>query len=155
MTNESLKNYVLALADGDELLSESARLAVPAELEDPDVLTEALHGNASAHLANSLTADVEFALCGSSQPTMCPTPRPPASVTFAAGIAARRCCLFVREARSTDLSLHLALRRLFTRGSVRGLIYRQLSSNHDHLGGVRIRCQRMREIRDGSGHRRA
>lgn len=54
--NDTLKNYVLALADADESLSESARLAVLAALEDPDVLSEALGGAASAHVTDSLTA---------------------------------------------------------------------------------------------------
>jgi hypothetical protein len=48
MGKETLKNYVLALADTDESLSESARLAVLAALEDPDVLPEALGGAAQA-----------------------------------------------------------------------------------------------------------
>jgi energy-coupling factor transporter ATP-binding protein EcfA2 len=56
MGKDTLKNYVLALADADESLSESARLAVLAALEDPDVLSEALGGAASAHLADSLSA---------------------------------------------------------------------------------------------------
>lgn len=54
--NDTLKNYVLALADADESLSESARLAVLAALEDPDVLSEALGGAASADVSDSLTA---------------------------------------------------------------------------------------------------
>src|SRR5580693_3189766 len=57
MATATLKNYVLALADADKSLSESARLAVLAALEDPDVLPEALGGAAtSAHLADSLKA---------------------------------------------------------------------------------------------------
>jgi ABC-type branched-subunit amino acid transport system ATPase component len=57
MATATLKNYVLALADVDKSLSESARLAVLAALEDPDVLPEALGGAAtSAHLADSLKA---------------------------------------------------------------------------------------------------
>lgn len=56
LANDTLKNYVLALADADESLSESARLAVLAALEDPDVLSEALGGAASAHVTDSLTA---------------------------------------------------------------------------------------------------
>lgn len=55
MGYDTLKSYVLALADADESLSEPARLAVLAALEDPDVLSEAL-GGASEHLASSLTA---------------------------------------------------------------------------------------------------
>lgn len=54
--NDTLKNYVLALADADECLSESARLAVLAALDDPDVLAEALGGAASADVSDSLTA---------------------------------------------------------------------------------------------------
>ncbi|MES3664439.1 MULTISPECIES: AAA family ATPase [Mycobacterium] len=54
--NDTLKNYVLALADADESLSESARLAVLAALEDPDVLSEALGGAASADVSDLLTA---------------------------------------------------------------------------------------------------
>lgn len=46
---------MLALADADEALSESARLAVLAALEDPDVLSEALGGAAPPHIADSLT----------------------------------------------------------------------------------------------------
>lgn len=56
MGKDTLKNYVLALADADETLSESARLAVLAALEDPAVLTEALGGTASPHLARALTS---------------------------------------------------------------------------------------------------
>ena len=39
---ETLKDYVLALADADIALTEPARLAVLAALEDPDSLAEAL-----------------------------------------------------------------------------------------------------------------
>ncbi|WP_232002909.1 AAA family ATPase [Mycobacterium sp. 1245801.1] len=46
----------MALADADQSLSETARLAVLAALEDPDVLSEALGGSASAHVTDSLTA---------------------------------------------------------------------------------------------------
>jgi hypothetical protein len=54
---DTLKNYVLALADADESLSEPARLAVLAALEDPDVLSEALGGaSVSPHLVGALTA---------------------------------------------------------------------------------------------------
>lgn len=57
MGTETLKNYVLALADADESLSEPARLAVLAALEDPGVLSEALGGvSASSQLAESLSA---------------------------------------------------------------------------------------------------
>ncbi|MEB3982518.1 AAA family ATPase [Mycobacterium sp. 663a-19] len=56
MGNDTLKNYVLALADADESLSESARLAVLAALEDPEVLSEALGGAASTRVADSLTS---------------------------------------------------------------------------------------------------
>lgn len=56
MGNDTLKNYVLALADADESLTESVRLAVLAALEDPDVLSEALGGAASARIAGSLNA---------------------------------------------------------------------------------------------------
>lgn len=57
MGTDTLKNYVLALADADQSLSEPARLAVLAALEDPDVLSEALGGAAaSAELAESLGA---------------------------------------------------------------------------------------------------
>ena len=42
MGTDTLKNYVLALADVDESMSEPARLAVLAALEDPEVLSEAL-----------------------------------------------------------------------------------------------------------------
>lgn len=45
MANSTLKNYVLALADADATLTESARLAVLAALEDPDALSEALGSN--------------------------------------------------------------------------------------------------------------
>ncbi|WP_407687368.1 AAA family ATPase [Mycobacterium sp. HUMS_1102779] len=55
MGDDTLKSYVLALADADESLSEPARLAVLAALEDPDVLSEAL-GGASEHLTRALTA---------------------------------------------------------------------------------------------------
>lgn len=56
MGKDTLKSYVLALADADESLSEAARLAVLAALDDPDVLSEALGGAASAHVTDSLTA---------------------------------------------------------------------------------------------------
>jgi energy-coupling factor transporter ATP-binding protein EcfA2 len=57
MATETLKNYVLALADADSSLSEPARLGVLAALEDPDVLSEALGGAAnSPELVDSLTA---------------------------------------------------------------------------------------------------
>lgn len=57
MGTDTLKNYVLALADADNSLSEPARLAVLAALEDPDVLSEALGAPArSVPLAESLTA---------------------------------------------------------------------------------------------------
>jgi DNA repair exonuclease SbcCD ATPase subunit len=57
MGTDTLKNYVLALADADESLSEPARLAVLAALEDPDVLSEALGGaSASPQLVDTLTA---------------------------------------------------------------------------------------------------
>jgi AAA domain len=57
MANDTLKNYVLALVDADESLSEAARLGVLAALEDPDVLSEALGGAAnSPELIDSLTA---------------------------------------------------------------------------------------------------
>ncbi|TDK99185.1 recombinase RecF [Mycobacterium paragordonae] len=57
MGTETLKNYVLALADADVSLSEPARLAVLAALEDPDVLSEALGGaGTSSQLADSLGA---------------------------------------------------------------------------------------------------
>jgi energy-coupling factor transporter ATP-binding protein EcfA2 len=57
MANDTLKNDVLAAADADESLSERARLAVLAALEDPDVLSEALGGGAaSPQLVSSLTA---------------------------------------------------------------------------------------------------
>ena len=62
MGTDTLKNYVLALADADKSLSEHARLAVLAALEDPDVLSEALGGTAgSPHLAEALTAADESA----------------------------------------------------------------------------------------------
>lgn len=57
MGTDTLKNYVLALADADQTLSEPARLAVLAALEDPNVLSEALGGaGASSDLAESLGA---------------------------------------------------------------------------------------------------
>lgn len=57
MGTETLKNYVLALADADEALTEPARFAVLAALDDPDVLSEALGGvGASSQLAASLGA---------------------------------------------------------------------------------------------------
>ncbi len=57
MGKDTLKNYVLALADADESLSEPARLAVLAALEDPDVLSEALGGaTASKDFVEALTA---------------------------------------------------------------------------------------------------
>jgi hypothetical protein len=56
MGKDTLKNYVLVLADAHESLSEPARLAVLAALEDPDVLPEALGGTASPQLADSLTS---------------------------------------------------------------------------------------------------
>ncbi len=57
MGTETLKNYVLALADADDSLSEPGRLAVLAALEDPDVLSEALGGvSTSSQLAVSLGA---------------------------------------------------------------------------------------------------
>jgi ABC-type hemin transport system ATPase subunit len=62
MRTETLKNYVLALADADTSLSEPARLAVLAALEDPGVLSEALGAPpaGSAQLAESLTAADEM-----------------------------------------------------------------------------------------------
>ena len=57
MGTDTLKNYVLALADVDESMSEPARLAVLAALEDPEVLSEALGSTTtSPRLAESLTA---------------------------------------------------------------------------------------------------
>ena len=62
MGKDTLKNYVLTLADADKSLSEHARLAVLAALEDPDVLSEALGGtSASPHLVEALTAADESA----------------------------------------------------------------------------------------------
>ncbi|OBK22390.1 ATP-binding protein [Mycobacterium asiaticum] len=62
MTTDMLKNYVLALADADEALSEPARLTVLAALEDPDALPEALGGLAkSPKVAEALTAADESA----------------------------------------------------------------------------------------------
>ncbi|KZS74438.1 recombinase RecF [Mycobacterium kansasii] len=56
MGKDTLKNYVLTLADADESLSEAARLAVLAALDDPDALSEALGGaDASADLVGALT----------------------------------------------------------------------------------------------------
>lgn len=62
MRTDTLKNYVLALADADESLSEPARLAVLAALEYPDVLPEALGAAAtSPQLAESIgTVDESF-----------------------------------------------------------------------------------------------
>jgi ABC-type hemin transport system ATPase subunit len=60
MAINTLKNYVLALADADKSLTEPARLAVLAALEDPDSLSEALGGiSGSAHLVGALTATDE------------------------------------------------------------------------------------------------
>jgi ABC-type hemin transport system ATPase subunit len=60
MAINTLKNDVLALADADESLTEPARLAVLAALEDPDSLSEALGGiSGSAHLVGALTATDE------------------------------------------------------------------------------------------------
>lgn len=56
MSEETLKNYVLALADADESLSEPARLAVLAALEDPAALSEALGDAPRPHLVDALTA---------------------------------------------------------------------------------------------------
>lgn len=57
-TANTLKNYVLALADADDALSEPARLAVLAALEDPEALGEALgDSGASPQLAETLNAD--------------------------------------------------------------------------------------------------
>lgn len=54
----TLKNYVLALADADDALSADAQLAVLAALEDPGALGEALGGSAaSPQLAETLNAD--------------------------------------------------------------------------------------------------
>lgn len=56
MGKDTLKNDVLAAADADQSLSESARLAVLAALEDPDALLEALGGDsASSDLVDALT----------------------------------------------------------------------------------------------------
>jgi hypothetical protein len=56
MATDSLKNDVLTAADNDGSLSERARLAVLAALEDPDALPEALGGtDAPAHLVATLT----------------------------------------------------------------------------------------------------
>lgn len=57
MGTETLKSYVLTLADADESLSEPARLAVLAALEDPEALTEALgDATSSPQFAQSLTS---------------------------------------------------------------------------------------------------
>jgi energy-coupling factor transporter ATP-binding protein EcfA2 len=62
MGKDLLKNYVLTLADADESLSERARLAVLAALDDPDILSEALGGAfGSPHLVDALTAADESA----------------------------------------------------------------------------------------------
>lgn len=47
MGSDTLRDYVLALADADDKLSESARLAVLAALDDPDSLGEALGAGAT------------------------------------------------------------------------------------------------------------
>jgi hypothetical protein len=56
MATDTLKDDVLTAADDDGSLSERARLAVLAALEDPDALPEALGGaDALAHLLATLT----------------------------------------------------------------------------------------------------
>ena len=47
MGSDTLRDYVLALADADDNLTESARLAVLAALDDPDSLGEALGAGAT------------------------------------------------------------------------------------------------------------